>query len=59
MTSLGKSWSAATVACPMPEHAGSRVRLDGRYGTTGHLRQRCKCVPANGDRAHRFTEAAA
>jgi Transposase, Mutator family len=56
MTSLGKSWSAATLACPRPEHAGSRVRFDGRYGTPGHLRQRYKCVPANGDRPHRFTE---
>jgi len=56
MTSLGKSWSAATVACPRPGHAGSRVRFDGRYGTPGHQRQRYKCVPANGDPPHRFTE---
>jgi hypothetical protein len=56
MSSLGKSWSAATVACPRPEHAGSRVRFDGRYGKPGHRRQRYKCVPANGDRPHRFTE---
>ena len=39
-----------------PEHAGSRVRFDGQYGAEGHRRQYYKCVPANGDRPHRFTE---
>jgi hypothetical protein len=56
MSSLGKSWSNATAACPRPEHAGSRVRFDGHYGPAGHRRQRYRCVPANGDRPHRFTE---
>ena len=56
MSSLGKSWSAATVACARPEHAGSRVRFDGRHGKSVHRRQRYKCVPANGDGPHRFTE---
>ena len=56
MSSSGKSWSGATLACPRPEHAGSRVRFDGHYGKPGHRRQRYRCVPANGDRPHRFTE---
>lgn len=56
MTPLGKSWSKATASCPRPEHAGSRVRFDGHYGAREHRRQRYKCVPANGDRPHRFTE---
>jgi len=56
MSSQGKSWSNAKVACPRPEHAESRVRFDGHYGSTEHRRQRYRCVPANGDRAHRFTE---
>ncbi len=42
--------------CPRPEHAGSRVRFDGRYGAPEHRRQLYKCVPANGDRPHCFTE---
>ena len=36
--------------------AGSRVRFDGHYGPPGHRRQYYKCIPANGDRPHRFTE---
>ena len=35
---------------------GSRVRFDGHYGPEGHRRQRYRCIPANGDRAHCFTE---
>jgi hypothetical protein len=56
MSSQGKSWSDARAVCPRPEHAGSRVRFDGRYGPPEHQRQLYKCVPANGDPAHRFTE---
>jgi hypothetical protein len=56
MSTLGKSWSAATAACPKPEHAGSRVRFDGQYGAEGHRRQRYRCIPVNGDRPHRFIE---
>ena len=56
MSSRGKSWSEANAACPRPEHVGSRVRFDGQYGVRGHRRQYYKCVPANGDRPHRFTE---
>jgi hypothetical protein len=56
MSSRGKSWSEAKAACPRPEHVGSRVRFDGQYGAPGHRRQYYKCVPANGDRPHRFTE---
>ena len=56
MSSRGKSWSRAEAACPKPEHAGSRVRFDGQYGTPGHRRQYYKCTPADGDRPHRFTE---
>ena len=41
--------------CPRPEHAGSRVKLDGTYGTAGHRRQRYKCSPQAG-RPHVFTE---
>src|SRR5215210_6824672 len=47
--------SAARVRCPRPEHAGSRVKLDGTYGKPGHRRQRYKCSPPDG-RAHVFTE---
>jgi len=32
------------------------VRFDGHYGAAGHRRQYYKCIPANGDRPHRFTE---
>jgi hypothetical protein len=56
MSSRGKSWSNAKVACPRLEHAGSRVRFDGHYGPAEHRRQRYRCIPGNGDRAHRFTE---
>jgi len=56
MSSRGKSWSKANAACPRLEHAGSRVRFDGQYGALGHRRQYYKCVPANGERPHRFTE---
>ena len=44
------------MSCPRPEHARSRVRFDGQYGKPGHRRQLYRCVPANGDRPHRFTE---
>lgn len=56
MATTGKSWSKARAGCPRPEHAGSRVRFDGQYGKPGHRRQLYRCVPANGDRPHRFTE---
>jgi Transposase, Mutator family len=42
--------------CPRPEHAGSRVKLDGSYGTPGHRRQRYKCSPRGGGKPHVFTE---
>jgi hypothetical protein len=47
--------SAARVKCPRPEHAGSRVKLDGSYGKPGHRRQRYKCSPRAG-KPHVFTE---
>jgi len=56
MATTGKTWSQAGAPCPRPEHAGSRVRLDGRYGKAGHRRQLYRCLPSNGDRSHRFTE---
>jgi hypothetical protein len=56
MSTLGKSWSSTRATCPRPEHAGSRVRFDGRYGPEGHRRQRYRCSPSNGDPSHRFTE---
>src|SRR5680860_759722 len=56
MATMGKTWSKARAVCPRPEHAGSRVRLDGLYGKPGHRRQRFRCMPANGEKAHRFTE---
>jgi hypothetical protein len=43
------------VKCPWPEHAGSRVKLDGTYGRPGHRRQRYSCSPRAG-RSHVFTE---
>jgi hypothetical protein len=42
--------------CPNPEHAGSRVKLDGSYGKPGHRRQRYKCSPRGGSKPHVFTE---
>jgi len=56
MATTGKAWSKAQATCPRPEHEGSRVRFDGQYGKPGHRRQLYRCVPANGDRPHRFTE---
>jgi Transposase, Mutator family len=56
MATSGKTWSSARAACPRPEHAGSRVRFDGHYGKPGHRRQLYRCLPANGDRPHSFTE---
>lgn len=41
--------------CPRPEHARSRVKLDGTYGKPGHRRQRYKCSPKSGV-PHVFTE---
>lgn len=57
MLSAGRSWSKAQALCPRAEHGGSRVRFAGRHGPPGHRRQRYVCVPSNGDRPHRFTEA--
>lgn len=56
MATAGKTWSKAQASCPRAEHAGSRVRFDGHYGKPGHRRQLYRCLPANGDRPHRFTE---
>jgi hypothetical protein len=56
MSSVGKGWSKARAVCPRPGHAGSRVRFAGYNGPPGHRRRRYWCVPANGDRPHRFTE---
>jgi hypothetical protein len=56
MATSGMSWSRAVAVCPRAEHVGSRVRFDGQYGKPGHRRQLYRCVPANGDRPHRFTE---
>lgn len=47
--------SAARLKCPNPEHAGSRIKLDGTYGCRGHRRQRYKCCPRQG-MPHVFTE---
>jgi hypothetical protein len=43
------------MGCPRPEHAGSRVKLDGTYGRPGHRRQRYRCTPGGGE-SHVFTE---
>jgi hypothetical protein len=48
--------SATTVKCPKPEHAGSRVKLDGTYGKSSHRRQRYKCSPHGDGKPHVFTE---
>lgn len=56
MATSGKTWSKARAKCPRPKHADSRVRFDGHYGKPGHRRQLYRCLPANGDRPHRFTE---
>ena len=48
--------SAAKVKCPRPEHAGSRIEVDGTYGRPGHRRQRYKCSPHPGGKPHVFTE---
>jgi hypothetical protein len=56
MATTGKRWSTAQAVCPRPEHPGSRVRFDGKYGKPGHRRQLYRCTPRDGDRPHRFTE---
>ncbi len=48
--------SATRMKCPRPEHPGSRVKLDGSYGRSGHRRQRYKCSPRGGGKPHVFTE---
>lgn len=48
--------SATRAKCPRPEHAGSRVKLDGSYGKPGHRRQRYKCSPRGSAKPHVFTE---
>ena len=48
--------SATRAKCPRPEHAGSRVKLDGTYGRVGHRRQRYKCSPRGRGKPHVFTE---
>jgi hypothetical protein len=47
--------SATRLKCPRPDHAGSRIKLDGTYGKPGHRRQRYKCSPRAG-KPHVFTE---
>lgn len=42
-------------ACP--EHPGSSVLRHGSYGTGARRRQRYRCRPADGGRAHTFTPA--
>jgi hypothetical protein len=44
--------SANRPACA--RHPGSRVVRDGTYATAAGERQRYRCVPADGERAHRF-----
>lgn len=44
------------MTCARPEHAGSRVKLDGSYGKPGHRRQRYKCFARAGGKPHVFTE---
>jgi hypothetical protein len=44
-------------ACP--RHPDSKVWRDGTYGSAGARRQRFRCVPANGERPHRFTRTGA
>jgi hypothetical protein len=39
-----------------PKHARSVVWLDGTYGRPDRRRQRYKCVPRDGEKAHVFTE---
>lgn len=56
MATSGKAWSRAQARCPRPEHVGARIRFDGQYGKPGHRRQLYRCIPANGDKPHRFTE---
>ena len=48
--------SATRAKCPRPEHAGSKVKLDGTYGRPGHRRQRYKCSPGAVGKPHVFTE---
>ena len=52
----GQELEQGKATCPRPEHAGSRVRFDGRHGPPGHRRQRYRCIADNGDPPHRFTE---
>jgi hypothetical protein len=42
--------------CPRPGHATGSVWLYGTRGPKGHERPRWRCVPANGDKPHEFSE---
>jgi hypothetical protein len=42
--------------CPRPGHENSRVWLWGHRGPADHRRPRWRCVPANGDKPHEFSE---
>lgn len=42
--------------CPRPGHENGRVWLWGHRGPAEHRRPRWRCVPANGDKPHEFSE---
>jgi hypothetical protein len=41
---------------PCPLHPGSTVWFDGTYGTAARRRRRYRCLPADGEPPHRFSE---
>src|SRR5438067_7738144 len=41
---------------PCPRHPGSTVWFDGEYGTAARRRRRYRCLPVDGQAAHRFSE---
>src|SRR5712691_116475 len=43
-------------APPCPRHPGATVWFDGEYGAPTRRRQRYRCLPADGEPPHRFSE---
>jgi hypothetical protein len=45
-----------TTPPPCPLHPGSTVWFDGKYGTATRRRRRYRCLPADGETPHTFSE---
>lgn len=52
----GRKLAGYRPECPRKEHKHSNVLRYGYHGHNGHQRPRWKCIPANGDKPHEFSE---